>query len=266
MKRMYPACSATGRSKRNWPAAACWARDQLAGGNQRIAVVINGLESLSHEVRQVFERVLCADRMMGLDELADCEFHIGHGEPLAEHPAISDALLLLQLCADSLQKEQEFPAVSQWLLSHYWGGADSERSERALLELKLRKSGRYLRAPADIAYLVEKWGLNDGLPILLEQIRSVPASDRTGNAAEQFAIWLAAWGWPGPLAGGGDLAGYVSQLGLKLESLAGYGIASLPDALAVLRQLCRESRLVLRGSALSPVQVLTPEDAAGRGF
>ena len=91
---------------------------------------------------------------------------------------------------------------------------------------------------------------------------SPPGPDQP--AARRLHAWLQAWGWPGPLAGGTDVAHAVSQFGQLLDRLQRIAAATDASALALLRQLCNDTTIVLRGGVLSPVQVISPEDAVGQ--
>jgi hypothetical protein len=68
------------------------------------------------------------------------------------------------------------------------------------------------------------------------------------------------------LAWGADVTCHVSQFGLLLEQLGGFDHDSAGEALNTLTRMCAENQLELRGGPLSPIQILSPEDAAGRRF
>ena len=251
-------------------AAAHWAKTQVHRGNRHIAIVINALEAHTHLARTIFENILCTDRRLALQDMAESEFHLAHGDSLAAHPVISDALLLLQLSLTGLSRKQEFSLHSRCLLSPYWRGADSERVARARLELRLRKEGRYWCSLAEVLRLVRAGSEGKGLDVMLgcaEQLEPLVRGARKNDtfSAHFYAI-LDAWGWPGPLALGADVARHVSQFGLLLEQLGGFDHHSAGDALNTLTRMCAENQLELRGGWLSPIQVLSPEDAAGRRF
>ncbi|MSQ98524.1 MAG: hypothetical protein EXR85_04405 [Xanthomonadales bacterium] len=251
-------------------AAAHWAKTQVQNGGRYIAVVINALEAHTRLARTIFENILCTARRLALQDMAESEFHLAHGDPLAAHPVISDALLLLQLSLTGLSREQEFFLLSRCLLSPYWRGADSERVARARLELRLRKEGRYWRSLAEVLRLVRTGSEGKGLDAMLgcaEQLEQLVRGARKNDAfcAHFYAI-LDAWGWPGPLARGADVARHVSQFGLLLEQLGGFDLDSAGHALNTLTRMCAENQLELRGGPLSPIQILSPEDAAGRRF
>jgi len=257
-------------------AAANWARQQMDRGVAHIGIVINGLESLCTQVRQILENILCTEQRMALEDMADCVFHLGQGESLAEHPVVSDALMLLQIFTQGQQRRFEFPIFSRFLLSPYWAGSHKERVARGQLEQKMRKSGEFQWSLDDILHFIRRNQLETVLPVLFE--RSCGAVELvTGDSefrqvvekeeyAAQFLTWLNQWGWPGPLASGSDTGACVQQFSYQLERLAGLSAHSAGDALQMLRQMCVDTRIELRGGPLSPIQVLSPEDAAGLEF
>lgn len=244
-------------------AAANWAQVQWAAGHERIAVVVNGLDAEAGEVRRRFENVFSAAQRAKLQETADAPFHVSRGEPLAEHPVIADALLLLSLSVDGLDRPQAFARLSRWLLSPYWRDAETERAGRAHLELRLRRDGRFRRSPLDALRAAgpELAALRDGLQRLADLAASEPP-----EPARFFLDCLTAWGWPGPAGIGADGGRYLSRFNGLLERLAELQPRGPRQALAVLRRMCAEARVLLRGSPLSPVQILSPQDAAGRRF
>ena len=251
-------------------AAALWARQQVDEGMSQVAVVVHQLSKSHAAIRNAFENVFCTRQKAGLEDLHDCEFHLTQGKSISEHPVIDDALLLLSLSVRGLKRDSEFPPLSRLLLSPYWRGADSERSARARLEHRLRRDGRFWRSPYSLCSLAgagqKQFRLPELLQALTEAARVEPAEPSGEGRARYFFRVLTAWGWPGPLARGSDVALLVRQFGKLLEQLAGLNPASDSEALSQLRQLCAESCPVMRGGPLSPVQIISPEDAVNRRF
>ena len=263
-------------------AAAHWAGERLQAGCSRIAVVINGVQGMPEKIRETFDRVIGAEQQLDLDDRVDCVFHIAHGERLSNHPVIQDALALLALSLGGPDCAHEFPAISRWLLSPFWEGADRERFARASLELDLRRIGSYWWTPREVSRKAASHkpceelsrDRDDGCRILLECINRLdqallkPSAKQTtqASAAALFCNILHAWGWPGPLALGVDVKRCVKQFSALLEKLDGLPFGSNAEALNLLRPMCAEATLALRGGPLSPIQVLSPEDAAGRRY
>lgn len=286
-----PAAAPTGRAlglvsfpslQAELTAAAHWAQDRLRAGRGQIAVVINELDTVATEARTLFEAVFSPADRLGAEDLAigaeQGVFHISRGERLASFPVIQDALTLLSLTVNGLQQPLEFPAISRWLLSPYWRGSDEERAARAQLEHDLRRQGRYWHAPLDVArgarsrkpYDELSAGRDRRLANLLaccDQVTALTAARAADQpAARRLHGWLQAWGWPGPLAGGTDVSHAVAQFGHLLERLERIAAATDASALALLRQQCNDTSIVLRGGVFSPVQVISPEDAVGQHF
>src|SRR4051794_18457122 len=106
-------------------AAANWARARLEEGKKRIGVVVPDLGQRRAEVARVFART------MG----TAAPFNISIGRPLKTYPLVHAALELLQLSHESV----DFPLASHLIRSPFIGGADSELSKRAQLDVRIRR-------------------------------------------------------------------------------------------------------------------------------
>src|SRR5439155_24836504 len=120
-------------------ATAKWARARLEEGKKRIGVVVPDLGQRRQEVARVFARTmqpgynLPAHFPVGAG--APFPFNISLGRPLAAYPVVDAALGLIELSNQSV----DFALASHLIRSPFVGGADTELSRRAQLDVRIRK-------------------------------------------------------------------------------------------------------------------------------
>ncbi len=251
-----------------WSAAAQWAARRVASGARRLAIVVNGLQSVASPVRRALE-----DELQGLDigclnDAAESLVCMPSGLLPVSFPVVDDALLLLRLAAGAWRNERfEFPLISRLLLSRVWAGGDDERFARARLEMDLRGTG-YMRwslsALADFARRRE--GGATAVPELLHAIAGLSGPVDGMRPARQLLRWLQQWGWPGARPRVGPARTAINHLLELLESLAGCDVPDWRACLFALERRCMEPGMADSGGPFSPVQVLTPEQAYGMTF
>ncbi len=246
--------------------AARWAQDRLEQGDQRVAVAVNDLDAWREVAGRVFLQQFHPSHALAATVPVEATFHLQGGTALADHPLAREALELLALAVDGVQRPVSFQAVSRWLLSPAWAAADTERAARASLELHLRRRKRTewtLAALADEATAFP-------CPVLVERVSRLPGAladlpDDSGSARRLFA-WLQHWGWPGPLAHGPLAHRVVDRMRQSLEAIDVAGVGDDAQAVAALRGLVRRRRLAGAGGALSPVQLMALDDVVGQRF
>lgn len=113
----------------------------------RYAIIIPDLPLRRQEILRIFEQQL------GLD---NC--NISAPIALNEYPIIEAALLIFDLMQPKISLEQ----LSQLLRSPFWGGSQQECSERAALDVLVRKQGEFEFDFARVLPLLER--LNQSLP------------------------------------------------------------------------------------------------------
>ncbi len=243
-------------------AAARWARERLAAGARNVAVLVNGLDAIRERVSWAFENTFQGPELLGLADPADSEFHLRFAATLASHPVVDSALRLIEFSCGRHGKTRSFHPISRWLLSSAWAGSDSERFARATLEHRLRQKGRYHWSPAGVSAMAG--GLE--VPQLLERVTRWPAPVEGAHPADSFRGYLAHWGWPGPLALDPRGQQAVRRFLRQLEKLSLLDELPVSGAVRFLRQMCANERLPAGGGTLSPVQVVSPDDAFGVDF
>lgn len=247
-------------------AAARWAARRVKAGRSRVAVIVNGLEGFAPMVESVFTACFHADAAMAFREDEHTGFHVSATGPLAEHPAVSDALVLLELASAGPRVPHPFPLIRRLLLSPNWSGGRTERFARASLERSLRQTGRYRWSLAGVAERAAGTARAGDLSAFIAGVNGLPAPDTDLHPAWQLLAWLEAWGWPGTPPASRRLAAVCAGLLNILETLSRQSGGSVNECLAKLKHRCAAAPLPALGGAFSPVQVLTPEQAFGNRF
>jgi probable DNA repair protein len=247
-------------------AAAAWAAALHRSGRKRIAVIVNELEHLAGLAERTFAATLQPEAAMAFESGPHTPFHVTVTEPLCSHPLIADALLLLDLSTVGTRTPREFHLVSRALLSANWSGGREERFARATLERKLRQSGRYRWSLAAVSERAGRSPQQAGLTGLVTVINNLAAPGPGQHPAHQLLEWLKAWGWPGHRElGSRATAASTRFLGL-LEVLSRQTCASTGECLTRLQRLCATERVPTQGGPLSPIVVMSPEQAYGQVF
>ncbi len=183
-------------------AAAHWARTELAANpHSRIGVVVPELTRLRSAIARIFDEVLVPAALLHPERATTRPWNMSLGAPLADWPLVHAALLVLELACGSLSLIR----ASVLLRSPFIGGADSERSSRALLDARLRRQGDpHLTLDALISHAGTEGHfytcglLADRLSTLRNRVRSLPPGPRPisfwGPALQAL---LAAAQWPG---------------------------------------------------------------------
>lgn len=222
---------------------AAWSREQVLAGVERIGIILSDLQQRRDEVLRAFE-----------DEFAPGERSVGRTHvgipvvvaapaPLSSYPLVDAALLVLQLAATATNND-----AGRLLRSPFIAGGMSERSARALADLRLRKEQRERWDWFEL----ERWASMTGCDALERTARRVNQALRTfsGNAlasewAERFqTLWLTS-GWPGERTLNSlehqtleKVRSVLAEFG-TLDSVAGR--MGLSRALGRLRDLCLET-------------------------
>ncbi len=245
---------------------ACWAKRCVDQGHKRIAVVVQGLDNLAQQLVPVFDRELHGQNALQIQYSGESLFHLPNHCRLSDHAIIDDALLLLRITAKGKTVRLPFPDISQLLLSPHIGGWDKEQAGRSHLEITLRKQDVFYRTLTDLKQGLSGQETKARLPILYELLSSVDKQVEGSDISQIFLDQLKNWGWPGPLAHGLLTSKRVQKFSGLLERLRLTSPGSPRQALSLLTQWCSDTRLTERGGPLSPVQILSPEDAAGQRF
>lgn len=193
--------------------AARWARSLLDRGELgTIGVVVPGLQQARARVDAIFSDYLLPSALHPAGGEPSRPFNISCGRPLSDYPIVATALIALELCTGPVPIER----AGALLRSPFIGGAEAELSSRALLDARLRRSGRTAVTAAEILRTAaETRRQSDSEP---ETPRAHTAPDLAARLgewsvlcadldpgtvqsaskwAEAFAAMLKALGWPG---------------------------------------------------------------------
>ena len=248
-------------------ALAMWARDQVVAGVERVGVILGDLQQRREEVlREIEDAFAPGERSVGRAP-AGIPVVIAAASPLASYPLVDTALLVLQLASTATHED-----AGRLLRTPFVAGGASERSVRALADLRLREEQRERWDWFEL----ERWASMTGCDVLQRTARKVNEVLRTfsGTAlasewAERFqALWLAS-GWPGERTLSSlehqtleKVRGVLAELG-SLDGVAGR--MSLPRALARLRDICAETPFEPE-SGSGAVTVIDAATSAGMQF
>lgn len=247
--------------------AAAWAREQVLAGVERIGIILNDLQQRRDEVLRAFEDAFApGERSVGRTH-AGMPVVVAAPAPLSSYPLVDAALLVLQLAATATNND-----AGRLLRSPFIAGGMSERSARALADLRLREEQRERWDWFEL----ERWASMTGCDVLERAARKVNEALRTfsSNAlasewAERFqALWLMS-GWPGERT----LDSLEHQTLEKVRSvLAEFGTLdrvagrmSLSRALGRLRDLCADTPFEPE-SVAGAVTVIDAATSAGMRF
>ena len=243
-------------SEEELTSAALWARDLLQrGGANSIGIVVPGIAADRKRVERIFSGTMPA-----------AAFHISLGTPLAQHPAVHAALLLLDLACGSLQTNR----AGVLLRSPFLAGFSHEAAARAHLDAKLRRDGAWAAGIEDILNLAARCPvLSRKLAALKREAKDLSKPQLPGQWSHAFAKMLDAVGWPGDRTL--TSAEYQTAEAWKrlLSSLAGLDItAERVDARTALSRLRRlaAGEQFQEENVGAPVEIMGVLEASGVSF
>lgn len=248
-------------------AAARWARRLVAADrNAIVGVVVPDLATRAAHVRRIFLDIFAADWRINA-ATAGLPLNVSFGQPLAQVPVVRAALLLLRL-ADQYVSFRDFSCL---LRSVWLNAAETERSQRGLLEIELRRSLRYKFRLSDALTPSRKYA-----PVFATTVAAlIDAAALTGKRSmlewgTVFSAQLRAAGWPG-----GAPVDTETWQALKAwnDLLASFGRSDMVNkdgidretALAWLQELAAQ-RIYQAEGAADGVQVMGVLEAAGLEF
>lgn len=236
--------------------AAAWARRMLESNPkaQIGVIVVPDLTRSRGRIERIFRQTLGGAA------------HLSVGPSLSEYPLVRAALLMLEFAQDLMPLSR----VGMLLRSPFLGGADAERSQRALLDVKLRKKSLWdvdipaLReAAASCPQLQRVLGrVEKGVRNLLrEQSPSAWSRDITGL--------LVAFGWPGDRTPDSTEFQTIEAWRGLLSTLASLDLTTAPlnfgQIVGWLHDASANTRFQVEDEG-SPVQVMGMLEAAGLSF
>jgi probable DNA repair protein len=236
--------------------AAAWARRLLEADprTQIGIIVVPDLTRSRSAVERIFRPAL------------DRAFHLSVGPPLGDYPVVRAALLMLEFALGSLPLSR----VGMLLRSPFLGGAETEGSQRALLDAKLRRDGHWdisiplLRDAAERCPQLERVlrGVENKIPVLTgEQAPSEWIRDVAGL--------LDAFGWPGDRTPASGEFQTIEAWRDLLSNLASLDLTAPPASFSQIVDWLHESAANERFQVEdegAPVQVMGMLEASGLRF
>ncbi len=251
--------------------AAAWSRARLEAGQARIGIVVPDLAARRAAIVRLFSAAMAPDYALPGAPPRAMPFNLSLGLPLAEHPLVNAALLLLELTG----REIEFERASRVLRSPFIAGAETERSARARLDVALRTRAEPAVSLERLQQLMS--GHGDGIPQLAHLLSALSGFRRNRLFVPQApSLWarafseaLAAAGFPGerPL----DSAEYQT-LKRWHEVVAGFAALdrvvprmSHAEALSRLRRMAGDAPFQPESPDV-PIQILGVLETSGLSF
>ena len=176
--------------------AARWARAEVQRGVASVGVIVADLQSRRDAVRRVFDDVFAPGLRHTHSAAATIPVVIAAPAPLASYPLVDAALLVLRLASG----DSESTIAGRLLRSPFIVGGESERSRRALADLRLRREQRDRWNWLEL----ERWaGITQCEQLQLAArelnalIRGTPSTASASEWAVRFHRQLRTIGWPG---------------------------------------------------------------------
>jgi ATP-dependent helicase/nuclease subunit B len=235
-------------------AAAGWARKILERDPAaQIGVIVPELTSLRSKVERLFRETL--DPGGEFDD-RERSFHLSLGPALDQYPVVRGALLMLEFAMGGLA----LPQAGMLLRSPFLGGGQTEWTERALLDVKLRRQGVW-KVTADVLPFENALPYGHGSEAAVEQ--------RASEWSRDFSKILEAFGWPGDRALSSREYQVITAWHGMLSSLAALDAVAPPmsfeQALTRLRKIATESTFQIENEG-APVQIMGLLEASGLRF
>lgn len=252
-------------------AAAQWARrlvEKTAGkAEARIGIIVPDLSKDRSQIERIFADEFHPNGRLSPEHDSQRAFNISLGLALSQYPLIYDAFLILQAHPSAIPLED----ASRLLRSPFIGGAQTEYTQRARLDAKVRE----LREPeVSVTDIVSRARTSTSLLIHAftewkHYWDSIPPSQMPSDWASSFSRLLNAMGWPGerPLSSSEYQTTTVWKEVLSEFASLDIAIGSVRfgKALAMLERLAA-SRQFQPESQPAPVQILGVFESSGLEF
>lgn len=245
-----------------WEHAARWSRAAFESEPAlSIGVIVPDLSGERAGVERTFTSVWYPSGPQG----SESAFHVNAGAFLSDEPLVASALLLLELAREQIS----IADASAILRCPFLRGASLERGERALADLKLRKTRSARVSLRDIEYAASTCSeLRPVWPRICGILKQPTMLREFSGWSTFFGKLLSAAGWPGDFEFSEREQDVLQAWENALADLSGLGLVcgavSLEEALGQLKRLLPGAPHT--GTWSSPVQILSPSDAAGIEF
>jgi ATP-dependent helicase/nuclease subunit B len=242
---------------------ASWARLQLElNPEAQIGVIVPDLRGLRSKVERVFRETLHPN----WESRGERSFHLSLGPAMDQYPLVHAALLALEFALGHVT----LPRAGMLLRSPFFGGAENEWTERALLDARLRKKGVW---DVSVATLRDAAGncplLQRSLRRLGKSIGKLPAAQNPSAWSRDFSNLLESLGWPGDRVLSSREHQVLDAWLALLSSFATLDLAASPmsfeQALSRLKDIARATPFQVENTG-APVQIMGLLEATGLHF
>lgn len=256
--------------------AAVWARSKIEEGHAvRVGIVVPALSSRRSTLIRTFSAVMYPDIRFALPGSTRpvAPFNVSLGLALTSYPLIDAAFTSLEL----LDQEMEFGRVSHWLRSPFLAGGETEMTQRALLDARIRRYAEPLITLERLITLIQQADGQTNCSVLLQRLSALvtyrqtklPRSESHAVFAKIISEILQISGFPGER--GLDSIEY--QTLKKWHALiADFGTldhvstnASYREAISRLRRMANDT-LFQPETPEVPIQILGVLEAVGMVF
>lgn len=256
--------------------AARWARRRLeTSPGDKVGVIVPQLEFLRAQVVRIFDDVFHPEAVLPERGEVERVYNISLAQPLANHPLVHTALLVLELTKGELSLVE----MGALLRSPFLGEAEQEFSRRALLDSHLRQTREGKVSLERLLKAAVSGGMEGGpcrCPALGERLQQFKTElaqllvrQSPSGWAQSFARWLQVLGWPGERSLNSEEYQAVSAWRQELQSFASLDgvVPSLGRNVAIgkFRRLLAET-LFQPESPPAPVQIMGTLEAAAERF
>lgn len=229
---------------------------------QSLGLVVPDLQKKRASVLRAFDRVFFPTASPRQISDAGRPYDLSIGQPLAETAVIKSALLILKLCAFSIDGND----ISALLLGPYTESAQTESRRREQLDRRLREQRqRSLNLEKLLVALDVDSALTPAIKRLIESRQRAPAT--LSEWAERYTQWLATLGWPGK---GLDTEEFQAVSSWReclddLQLLDDTAAVRSGEALALIHRLARE-RIFQLETPNTPIQIMGRLESHGIEF
>ncbi len=259
-------------------AAARWARVRLEENPLgRIGIVVRDLNALRPDLVRIFDDVFHPSLVLSPQIPGNRAYNISLGQPLADYPVISTALMILNFACRSLSVDE----YSRLLRSPFIGGADTEFSRRAMLDARIRENGETVLSVSDMTYFSGEHQdkdrhpgvfcpqLNKCLEKFKNAVGEIPKKQPPSGWVRGFLNLLDAMGWPNGRKLNSDEFQTVNAWNEVLQAFSSYDqVSDKLDIHSAVRLLTRNisTKNFQPETEELPVQIMGMLEAVGERF
>lgn len=260
-------------------AAAQWCKNLLEENvSKSIAVIVPGLEKTHTSVEKEFTKVF-SPKFYTHPSISEptLPFEISASSPLSSQPVVADALALIQLQQQTIEKQQALSIMQ----SRYWGGSSLRSEILDWISASVKKDISVAKLLARLEqisteidnlspYNKDAKSFRTAMDLLRKftRIKSNNVELRMTDWVNKLLALLEAFGWPGELDINSREYQAISQFIEQIHQLSNLGASTSGQKVQwdfivnALLQLCGNKKFHIE-SEKKPIQILGPMEASG---